>query len=224
MACTQQVDAILKRAGVVTPRKRRARRPVRSAPVIDVQNPNDAWSMDFKGWFRVGDGTRCDPLTVNVVLTQRPLKVESSVFAASAARGVRFQGVRARYVVLQSNTRNVTTRCILRNTSATKRLILKDVVILGANGVHSVLAVYRGFNGRAVPPLGEVELVIDKNIPGVRPRTTTTLSSSDVASVVVGSDGPAGALRLSAVFDELRGASKSDYRATSIANGYNLGF
>jgi hypothetical protein len=32
-----------------------------------VAAPNELWSMDYKGWFRVGDGTRCDPLTVNDV-------------------------------------------------------------------------------------------------------------------------------------------------------------
>ena len=26
--------------------------------------PNDVWCIDFKGWFRTGDGTRVDPLTV----------------------------------------------------------------------------------------------------------------------------------------------------------------
>ena len=26
--------------------------------------PNDVWSVDFKGWFRTGDGTRVEPLTV----------------------------------------------------------------------------------------------------------------------------------------------------------------
>src|SRR5476651_1045252 len=25
---------------------------------------NDVWSVDFKGWFRTGDGRRCEPLTV----------------------------------------------------------------------------------------------------------------------------------------------------------------
>jgi len=25
---------------------------------------NDLWAIDFKGWFRAGDGARCDPLTV----------------------------------------------------------------------------------------------------------------------------------------------------------------
>ncbi len=27
--------------------------------------PNDLWCIDFKGWFRTGDGHRCDPLTVS---------------------------------------------------------------------------------------------------------------------------------------------------------------
>src|SRR5215813_9323153 len=26
--------------------------------------PNEEWSIDFKGWFRTADGTRCDPLTL----------------------------------------------------------------------------------------------------------------------------------------------------------------
>jgi hypothetical protein len=26
--------------------------------------PNDLWTVDFKGWWRAKDGTRCDPLTV----------------------------------------------------------------------------------------------------------------------------------------------------------------
>jgi transposase InsO family protein len=26
--------------------------------------PNDVWCVDFKGWFRTGDGAACYPLTV----------------------------------------------------------------------------------------------------------------------------------------------------------------
>jgi hypothetical protein len=29
-----------------------------------VTAPNEEWSIDFKGWFRTADGTRCDPLTL----------------------------------------------------------------------------------------------------------------------------------------------------------------
>jgi putative transposase len=47
-------------------RKRRARR----GPVLPwkrlraARRCNDVWSVDFKGWFRTGDGRRCEPLTV----------------------------------------------------------------------------------------------------------------------------------------------------------------
>lgn len=67
------VDEILKRAGVVEPRGRRRRRQPSSAPMIEAAAPNDVWSMDYKGWFRVGDGTRCDPLTVNDVCSRASL-------------------------------------------------------------------------------------------------------------------------------------------------------
>lgn len=33
-------------------------------PLAAAVAPNDVWTADFKGWFRTGDGTRCDPLTV----------------------------------------------------------------------------------------------------------------------------------------------------------------
>jgi putative transposase len=35
-----------------------------SLPFGHCQNPNDVWTVDFKGWFRTGDGERCDPLTM----------------------------------------------------------------------------------------------------------------------------------------------------------------
>lgn len=59
------IDAILKRAGVVKPRGGRTRRQPSSPPVVEASAPNVMWSIDYKGWFRVGDGTRCDPLTIN---------------------------------------------------------------------------------------------------------------------------------------------------------------
>src|SRR5262245_15164786 len=57
------IDAVLKRAGVVLPRKPVRRRQPSAPPLVQAAAPNDVWSIDYKGWFRVGDGTRCDPLT-----------------------------------------------------------------------------------------------------------------------------------------------------------------
>lgn len=58
------VGALLKRRGLVTPRRRLRHQPPRSAPLSHADKPNALWAMDFKGWFRLGDGTRCDPLTI----------------------------------------------------------------------------------------------------------------------------------------------------------------
>ena len=33
-------------------------------PLTQPTGPNDVWTVDFKGFFRTRDGTRCDPLTV----------------------------------------------------------------------------------------------------------------------------------------------------------------
>jgi transposase InsO family protein len=45
-------------------RRRRTPLPV-SRPFALVRAPNDLWCIDFKGWFRTGDGARCDPLTLS---------------------------------------------------------------------------------------------------------------------------------------------------------------
>lgn len=73
------VDAVLKRAGLVRPRHRRARRHPSGPPVVEAHAPNDVWSIDYKGHFRVGDGTRCDPLTVNDVCSRASLECRAMV-------------------------------------------------------------------------------------------------------------------------------------------------
>src|SRR6185437_12969353 len=45
-------------------RRRRAPLPGAWREAFSVTGANDEWCLDFKGWFRTGDGTRCDPLTV----------------------------------------------------------------------------------------------------------------------------------------------------------------
>jgi transposase InsO family protein len=58
------IGDILKRAGRITPVKRR-RRPVdQPRPCTAVEAANDEWSTDFKGHFRTLDQRRIDPLTV----------------------------------------------------------------------------------------------------------------------------------------------------------------
>ncbi len=55
---------VLKRAGLTHRRKPRVRTPPYAQPFASVERVNRTWCADFKGWFRTGDGTRCDPLTL----------------------------------------------------------------------------------------------------------------------------------------------------------------
>jgi transposase InsO family protein len=56
---------VLKACGLVKTRKRRVRRPVSVTVAAMVpRQPNDVWTVDFKGWWRTRDGQRCEPLTV----------------------------------------------------------------------------------------------------------------------------------------------------------------
>lgn len=56
----------LKRWGLTRRRRRRARKgPAMVRPTLTVaRRPNEVWTIDFKGWFRTGDGTKVEPLTV----------------------------------------------------------------------------------------------------------------------------------------------------------------
>ena len=59
------IGDFLHREGLSKPRLRRAREPAREKPQIEPSAPNESWAADFKGWFRTGDGVRCEPLTVS---------------------------------------------------------------------------------------------------------------------------------------------------------------
>lgn len=63
---TSTVGEILKRHGLVKSRRRRhpgAYRLANDQLTVPLQ-PNDVWTVDYKGWFLLGNGQRCDPLTV----------------------------------------------------------------------------------------------------------------------------------------------------------------
>lgn len=58
------IGDILKREGLVKGRQRRRRALDGGEIVAPACAPNEEWGIDFKGWFRTLDRTRCDPLTV----------------------------------------------------------------------------------------------------------------------------------------------------------------
>ena len=73
------MSKILKRRGLTTPRRRRRRAPsvTVTAPFRGCDAPNDVWCIDFKGWFRTGDGIRCYPLTLIDAYSRYLLRCEA---------------------------------------------------------------------------------------------------------------------------------------------------
>ena len=59
------IGAILKREGLVVARRKRSKTAPYSEPLAHADGPNRVWCVDFKGWFRTGDGQRFDPLTIS---------------------------------------------------------------------------------------------------------------------------------------------------------------
>jgi transposase InsO family protein len=57
------IGELLKREGLILPRKSRRKTPPNGQPLAHAKAPNELWCVDFKGWFRCGDGSRCDPFT-----------------------------------------------------------------------------------------------------------------------------------------------------------------
>jgi transposase InsO family protein len=56
--------AILKRAGLVSAKPVRRRPPRRVGDLTLPERPNHVWAVDHKGWITLGDGQRCEPLTL----------------------------------------------------------------------------------------------------------------------------------------------------------------
>jgi transposase InsO family protein len=59
------IGRILRRSGLSETRGRgRPPRQLPTGPLSSAPGPNAVWTVDFKGWWRVGDGSRCEPLTI----------------------------------------------------------------------------------------------------------------------------------------------------------------
>jgi transposase InsO family protein len=56
---------ILRRQGLSCPQRKRRRVPLYTQPFQQVEEANQLWCADFKGWFRTGNGERVDPLTIS---------------------------------------------------------------------------------------------------------------------------------------------------------------
>lgn len=72
---------ILKRAGLVSRRRVRRRAPPYPGSLTTPEEPNHVWAVDHKGWITLGDGARCEPLTMTDIYSRYLL-------AASTGSGV----------------------------------------------------------------------------------------------------------------------------------------
>lgn len=89
------VAHVLDRAGLVQRRRKRvpAHGVVKSRPETEVEEPNDLWTVDFKGWWRTVDGRKIEPLTVRDAYSR-------FVLAATALEGSRTEHVQPAFTEL----------------------------------------------------------------------------------------------------------------------------
>jgi transposase InsO family protein len=80
---------ILKRRGLTTPKRRRRRAFATPGRLVVPERANQVWSVDHKGWVRLGDRTRCEPLTVSCGFSRYLIALSAtSGTDASQARAV----------------------------------------------------------------------------------------------------------------------------------------
>jgi putative transposase len=72
------IDELFKRHHLIKPRKRKKQVAPYTEPFLLCQKPNDIWSIDYKGHFRLGNKEYCYPLTVTDNFSRYLLAVEGS--------------------------------------------------------------------------------------------------------------------------------------------------
>ena len=71
------IGALFDREGLSVKRRLRRRVPPASAPFAACGAANDVWTIDFKGWFLTGDGTRCEALTLSDAASRYLLRCQA---------------------------------------------------------------------------------------------------------------------------------------------------
>jgi transposase InsO family protein len=71
------IGSILCRHGRVARRKLRRRAAPSVSPLHPAEEANQVWGIDFKGWFRTGDGARCDPLSISDLASRYVIRLQA---------------------------------------------------------------------------------------------------------------------------------------------------
>jgi putative transposase len=71
------VGELLRREGLSQERVYRRRSVPRREPLVACDRPNRVWCTDFKGWFRLGNGQRCEPWTLSDGYSRYLLRVQA---------------------------------------------------------------------------------------------------------------------------------------------------
>jgi transposase InsO family protein len=82
---------ILKRAGLVQPRRRRFRAPPSLGGLTEAERPNHVWAADHKGWVLLGDKERCEPLTISDSFTRFLIGVSAGDSTCGAQARAEFE-------------------------------------------------------------------------------------------------------------------------------------
>lgn len=88
---------LLKRRGLVQARRRRRGQPVKPRPVVSMERPNQTWTGDFKGEFRLGDRSLCYPLTIRDGASRAMLACSGKRSPATASTREVFEETFRRY-------------------------------------------------------------------------------------------------------------------------------
>ena len=96
LPATSTIALVLKRHGMIK-KRRRVRRIREAHPIFEAKGPNEIWSVDFKGKFRLGDGRYCYPLTVMDAYSRYVLAVVGMLQPTYEGTRAVFQALFKRY-------------------------------------------------------------------------------------------------------------------------------
>jgi putative transposase len=85
------IGELLKRLGLIRPRRVRLHTPPSPSPLDPCVAANDVWCTDFKGHFQLGDKTRCHPLTLTDATSRYLIKCEGLTEEKEGAVRVHFE-------------------------------------------------------------------------------------------------------------------------------------